>query len=481
MDRITAILRFQWRAYWRRFKRRGNLTTNNAGVWVLVGGIGVFKYLQQLPIIASQLSGGDTKRYEALLLAVFVIWMFPVMGESWRSISSRGLLHTPLTTTHLFLIRLGSVFVSPASWIVAACSLTLVYPISKSPHPLTGIAALFLLVLFSLAMSMTIAHALSSAYVRRLLLVALIVISAVIGGFWIANGRVVTSTLSWWPSRLVARAAVEPSSFGILTLLAALVIAAFVLALWSFSQSLGSTGSRRSQRFTVLGLIEFPGRFGGLLRKDLRYFVRLLDLYFAFPIVIFLIFYLSTVPDASASMFRVGLALLLLPSLSLAANLFGLDSAGGLDRYSLFPLSGRDILFSKNISFMLLFVVMAGVIFPFALWRFGVGVMAIGVVELVLTGLACLTWGNWMSVRDPFRMQFYRFSAGGSPTDAIIGMFFGGLPAAIIVTLLYRGDAGAGWKIGVMSVVYVALYYLSLTRSGRRFDTRREEIRESLS
>lgn len=476
MDRITTILRFQWRAYWRRFKRRGNLTTNNAGVWVLIGGIGVFKYSQQLPIIAAQLARGETRRYEALLLAMFVVWMFPVMAESWRSISSRGLLHTPLTTTDLFLVRLGSVFVSPASWIVAACSFALVYPLSKAPHTVAGITALLFFVLISLAMSMTIAHALSSAHVRKALVGLLILVSVAIGVLWIAKA---TPALS--PSRLVAYAAVAPNSFGRLALLAAITIASFGLALWSFGRSLEATGARRSQRFNVLGSIEFPGRFSGLLRKDLRYFVRLLDLYFALPIVVFLIFYLVTVADASASMFRVGLGLLLLPGLGVAANFFGLDAPSGLDRYSLFPLNGRDILISKNVAFMLLFFLIAGAIFPFALWRFGIGVTAVGLVELLLVGLANLTWGNWMSVRDPFRMQFYRFSSGGSPTDAIIGMFFGCLPGAIIVTLLYRNDPGAAWKIGVMALVYVALYYLSLTRSARRFDTRREQIRQALS
>src|SRR5262245_9258083 len=131
MDRIAAILRFQWRAYWRRFQRKGNLTTNNAGVWILFGGLGIVRYLQQLPGVAAQLGRGETKRCEALLVAVFLVWMFPVMGETWRSITSRSLLHTPLTSTNLYFLRLGSVFVSPASWIIAACSLALVYPIAK--------------------------------------------------------------------------------------------------------------------------------------------------------------------------------------------------------------------------------------------------------------------------------------------------------------------------------------------------------------
>src|SRR5215213_6815355 len=150
MDRIAAVLQSQWRAYWRRFRRAGNLTTNNLGLFVLVGGLGLIRYFQQLPLAAAQLANGETTRYETLLMVVFVFWMLPVMGESRRSISSRDLLHFPLMTSELFLIRLGSVFFSPASWIIALCSLALGYPIALAANALAGIAALVLLLLLGL-------------------------------------------------------------------------------------------------------------------------------------------------------------------------------------------------------------------------------------------------------------------------------------------------------------------------------------------
>jgi hypothetical protein len=224
----------------------------------------------------------------------------------------------------------------------------------------------------------------------------------------------------------------------------------------------------------VLGLIHFPGRLGGLLKKDLRYFVRLLDVYFALPIVILFVIYLASNPEPSASVFKVVLIILFLPWISMASNCFGLDSPLGLDRYGLFPLSGRDILLSKNLAFALILMILVGAVFPLALWRFGASVTAPGFVELVLMMLAYLSWGNWMSVRDPYKMQFYRFSAGGSPADAIIGMLFGSVPGLIMVY------SGALWVMVLLMVVYSALYCLSLTRSGRRFEQRREDIRQSL-
>ncbi len=97
MDRVSAILHFQWRAYWRRFRNARNISTSNVGVLVLFGGIGVVRYVQQLPGVAAQLTQGETRQYEMLLTAVFLVWLFPVLGESRRSISSRALLHTPLS------------------------------------------------------------------------------------------------------------------------------------------------------------------------------------------------------------------------------------------------------------------------------------------------------------------------------------------------------------------------------------------------
>ena len=67
MDRIAAVLASQWRAYWRRIQRAGNISTNNAGLLIVLGGVGVFKYLQQLPVIANQLAQGETARFDQVL------------------------------------------------------------------------------------------------------------------------------------------------------------------------------------------------------------------------------------------------------------------------------------------------------------------------------------------------------------------------------------------------------------------------------
>src|SRR5215208_4378796 len=162
MDRIKAVLECQWRAYW-RFRRTGNLSTSNLGLLVIFGGMGVVRYFQQLPRAAAQLAQGGTARYEALLLLVFLIWLFPVMGQSRRSISSRDLLHFPLSSRELFLIRLSSVFFSPWTWIIVAVSLALVYPVALARHPVIGTVALLTYLLLALFTSLTITQLLHNA------------------------------------------------------------------------------------------------------------------------------------------------------------------------------------------------------------------------------------------------------------------------------------------------------------------------------
>src|SRR5688572_11836682 len=136
MDRIAGVLRCQWSAYWRRFRGAGNLRASNAGVLVLVAGLGAVRYVQQLPLAAAQLSKGETARYETLLLLVFLAWMTALMAESGRSITGRQLTHFPLALRDLFVIRIASAFYSPVTWIIMAASLALGFVVARAQHPL---------------------------------------------------------------------------------------------------------------------------------------------------------------------------------------------------------------------------------------------------------------------------------------------------------------------------------------------------------
>ena len=96
----------------------------------------------------------------------------------------------------------------------------------------------------------------------------------------------------------------------------------------------------------------------------------------------------------------------------------------------------------------------------------------IGLMEFIALGLAYTPIGNWLSVKQPFRMQFYRFASGGSVVDDIMGLTFASIPAALSVFL--------GWKTVLILPVYLGIYFLFLTRAARILEQRREQIRQAL-
>ena len=481
MDRITAVLRYQWRAYWRRFRRATSLTRHNAGILVVFGGIVVVRFLQQLPLVAKQLANGQTSGYQTLLTLGFLVWMMPALAESKRSISSRGLLRFPLSTQELFAIRLGSLFFSPVTWIIGMVSLGLVYPLALAAHPFTGTLALFVFVLLALFSGLTLAHVLNNAFMRKLALAVLLLLTAGAGLLWFSNQTEILRSLpELMPHQLAAGAAASPAPIRALAVLVVILIGIAFLSLWTFRFTLEPRQGRRAQSLSLLSSIQLPGRFGGLLKKDLRYFSRLLDIYFTLPVVVLFNIYLASNDAPSATAFWIIVPVLFLPCASIVFNSFGLDEPLGLDRYALFPLSAKEKLASKNVAFAVVMAVLFATILPLAVLKMETWVVLVGCLELVLVGLAYVTYGNCLSVKLPFKMQFYRFASGGSAVDAAMGMIFGSMPSAALIYLLYR-QSFVVVSIVLLLAIDVALYVLSLRWAARVFDEDREIIRRALS
>src|SRR5688572_30823149 len=487
MDRVATVLQCQWRAYRRRFRRTGNITANNLGLLILVGGIGAIRYFQQLPVAANQLAKGETTRYEALLTVLFLVWMLPVMGESKRSITPIRLVHLPLNTTELFAIRLGSIFCSPVAWIIMAGALTLAYPLALAPHPFMGIIALFVFLQLGLLVGLTITDLLPSGLARKLLLGAVLVASAAGGLLWMGERAELSASLkSLLPHRLAADAAVSSTPLRSIGILVLFTILFGLLARWTFKFTLQPRAARRSQAFTFFGVLQLPGKFGGLIKKDLRYASRLLDLYLALPLIILFNVYLVSNPAPSAVALFVVVAFLFPVCLSFAFNSFGLDSSVGLDRYTLLPLSNKEKLLSKNLAFAGVMIALYTALLPLASWKLGTRAVVLGFVELIIVWLAYVSIGNAMSVKQPFKMQFYRFASGGSPVDALMGMISGSIPALIIVFLLTRAGSEALWASGaifgiaLLLLIYLVVFYISLSRAARALEHRWEQLRRSL-
>ena len=131
------------------------------------------------------------------------------------------------------------------------------------------------------------------------------------------------------------------------------------------------------------------------------------------------------------------------------------------------PLEVKKIIRSKNVAFLLVVSLQLVPLFILGLWSLELTVVILGFIEAILLALAYMTWGNFLSISHRFQMQFFRFSSGGSPIDALVGVLFGTVPGAVAILLFGRR---LWWATVAMVVFYSAFYLLSLSWSGKRFN-----------
>ena len=231
-------------------------------------------------------------------------------------------------------------------------------------------------------------------------------------------GKIPSARLALWPlsgwQRLALRLtslALSPIAWiGILILLktrrAGMALAFCGLALgMQCALALGRYMVKRDPHWDLLGGIpQFPGRLGGLVRKNVRETLSLLDPYAAALLSlgagVYRVF--GAHPDPAA-LTIVGLLVALAMSTS-AQSLFGLDGDAGITRYRLLPLSGWEILWAKDIAFLTILFVLLLPLDP------GPG---------MTFGLVALAFGHYASVRLDLPQQRWRFAGGSLPFGAM--------------------------------------------------------------
>ncbi|HTT60417.1 MAG TPA: hypothetical protein VMG35_01200 [Bryobacteraceae bacterium] len=154
----------------------------------------------------------------------------------------------------------------------------------------------------------------------------------------------------------------------------------------------------------LLDLPQFPGRMGGLVRKDIREMLCQLDPYAAAMLSLgggaYRVF--AAHPDPAAASI---LALLVALAMSTCAqSLFGLDVESGVTRYHLLPVNGWQILLAKGVAFLsILFVLLL----PLDPW------------PGLTFALVALAFGHHSSVLLEQPQQRWRFAHGSLPFGAL--------------------------------------------------------------
>ena len=477
MAGIIAIIRWQWIAYWRNFRRRGNLTTGNQGVGIVLAGICLYKYLQLLGVAARELTAGRTRLFETLVAGLFVAWMYPMVSNSLL-IPSQRLRHLPLSIRELFGIRMISLLIPVYAWMIVAGSVALSYPLIAAPHPWTGMVACLLFIVTSYCVGLTLSHLALTSRGRILVLLILLVALLVIGLMFLNNDLQRIRALS--PMHLVANILVGTSSWRSFLILSVLTVLSFGLAAWTFRYSLDAGESSFSRQGAILRKLKFPGRFG-LVTKDVRHFRRLLDPYLGLLITILCGVYLITASAPGPELFWFFMILFFALNASLTFNSFGFDNLPGLDRYKLLPLSGRMIIVSKNVMFVTITGVQMFVLLVLAARRLVFYDIVLSTIEIVVLMLGYMAWGNWLSVRYPAKLQHYRIASSGPLVEVILALCVANLPALICVYALLSDKPHALWKMVLVMLVCLAIYVVSINRAGRYFDNESEHIRTVLT
>lgn len=480
--KVLMLARYQWASYWRRLCRAGSVSAANQGILLLLLTLLAIKYFQLLHVATVGLSRGQTTLLSSLLTGIFVVWLFPLTSATRAGVSSRRVLHLPLTHRELFGVRLLSLLIPPTSWLIVPASLAICYPLAHAPNPAAGIVAGLLFIAMSWQIGVAVAHLLSVAIWRKAFAL-LSLLTLLSGAVYFRNGFVASdldTVTRFSPAALVLNAGLGTQTWTALGELALLASLALCIAFWSFRQSLEVVTTRPRSR--IFGSFRLAGRLGGLITKDFRYFRRLLDSYLGVLASVLCCFHLVVSEAPSADLVRIFILLIFLTNCALAFNLFGLDNRSGLQRYTLLPLTGRATLLSKNLALLILVGAQLCPVFLLADWRLGFWETAGSIVQSISLAAAYLAWGNWMSVSHPVKLQFFRFSSSGAAlADSIGGLIFGSLPGILMIYLL-RGE-GAGMVGGAAFILLLTctLYFFSITLFGGRLEQNRERIADALS
>ena len=208
--------------------------------------------------------------------------------------------------------------------------------------------------------------------------------------------------------------------------------------------ALGRRLANRDRHWDLLrDLPQMPGRLGGLVRKNAREMLSLLDPYAAALLSVgggaYRMF--AKHPDPAASTI-MGLLVALAMS-TCAQSLFGLDGDSGLTRYHLLPVSGWEILLAKDLAFLTILFVLLLPLDPWPGMTFG---------------LVALSFGHHSSVLLDLPQQEWRFASGQLP--------FGALQVGIAMVLGFVEHQRGLFVLGLAAITWLASVYYY----GRRWE-----------
>lgn len=518
---VAALLPYQLRAQWRSLARRGAFRGAEVAIFAVACLLALPGHAALCVAAASRLRAGELEMglllTSAVLTNLLVAWItVPILLQSIDiarpAFAPARLAQFPLSAAQIFAVMISGSLVQPVYAALAILSALSLAPLAAAPNPIAGVAAGAIFVAASALLSWAIALALSAVLASRrareaataLLLVLIVAVAFVARidftledaglvmrfrgeerllvnrsgteGALLALGR-------WSPATLAARAAAGRDAAAPIVALAALAAAAFGVAVLSVRRMLlhpiaGVASAGRKTR-AISGWPFAPAPFGAAAAKELRYLLRTMDAWMGFAVgaagAVFIALRASA-PDVAL----LGLAsLVAVAEMAIPLNAFGLDR-GGVDRYRLLPLTGAQIVASKNAAAFALVAMQTLPLWAAGAARFG--------LASTLTMLCCVAsavvltaaWGNVVSVRAPAPRHFYNFDrvdqAGGA-AGVVVGLAIWVAAAGVWFALDAAGAPALLAGEAAALAIAAAFYRATLPRAGARFDASAEAMR----
>jgi hypothetical protein len=525
---MTALifLPYQWRAQWRDLRQRGSWRGSNVATVVVLGIAGLVIQIVLAAFAASSLANGEMyvglALAEAGLTGVLIGWLIlPVLVHSiaggGTGLILRRLVQFPLSCVQLFAVGALGSLAQPVYWVLVLASLVALVPLALAPHPILGLMAGVLYVIAAAMISWAPNLALSAVMSSRRGREVALALTAVLifgiyplmsGDFEHDRGRLTYTIMArqfllldveqetglfvtlnqWLPAAWVAGAARGDGPGWRLLGLAVTAIAGFGLSVMSLRRLLAQPaeglGGVRTRQRTMTGLPGVPPELGVTAVKELRYLLRTLDAMLGFTFGLIAAAWILLRPEQAPKVLVFCLPIIVLNEMVMPLNVFGLDGTA-VDRYRLLPLSGRQVLLSKNLAFLL--VVLAEIALPIAagLWRVGIMFTAAALCAALAVVLLMISWGNQTSVRSPTPRAFFNFDSkeqAGGILSMIGTTLLWLLP--LLVGLVAREIGGQSGLVAgefLLLLVAGAVYLRTLPNAGNEFDVRAEQMRTRLS
>lgn len=519
------LLPYMWKAWWRKLEQKGVWHGANTAMvmgFAMMGFIGVLV----ASIVALKSFRGDSIAQgmmvlEASLSSVMMGWLVvPIMVGSTTA-EGRGIQPTrmgqfPLGSFSLLLVGLLSRLVQPIYWILLGASLVAMLPMLAVPNPVAGFTAGILFIVFSAMLAWSVDLFSSAVFTSRrgrevmmvaVLLLVIPFLAIISGDFSLDEGDIMfslgdrtvllfsedgssgllTQTRPYSPAVWVSGVADGSSRNLGLLLLGAAAIFSSVLSLLSLKRVMKHPPSSLSGRKGTSRAIGVPPGFsstiGPLVVKELRYLTRTLDHLMGVGMGLAAMAWIMIRPDHLIYVLPLGAFQIVFNESAIPLNCFGLDGPGA-DRYRLLPLSGRQVILTKNLAYFAVVVIHLAPLFLGALIK---GAAMMTLCAVLGTAAACLMTaaaGNFSSINSPASRAFFNFDSK-EQTGGTLALLMAGaiwiLPIGLYFALSWLGMWAAALGLAVLLGVVFLVYRMAITKAGNAFENGGQKMRERLS